>query len=85
MKVELTQLFVIYLFVFLAVILMAWLFFSWQHRRTKLRRYFVCGICNEKIFAEAPKVRIRCPHCGARRKTNSLKEIVYGNVDWKKS
>ncbi|MFH1067698.1 MAG: hypothetical protein V1746_07335 [bacterium] len=69
MNVSLVALFSLYLLVFLAAILAAWIIFLWQRRRSaaRARHFFICAVCGKKIRLEPPLTRVRCPRCGARR------------------
>lgn len=77
MIIEFNNLFFIYLLLFLAGVAGAWIYFVWQRRRCAkgVRRFFICGICGEKMEVEPPKIWVRCEHCGARQEFKKLKEI----------
>jgi DNA-directed RNA polymerase subunit RPC12/RpoP len=84
MNVDLVTVFLIYLSVFLAVVVGAWILFSWRRRRSGAgaRHLFICATCGGRIKTELPRIWVRCPKCGARHELTLLKEIsVYGNVD----
>jgi uncharacterized paraquat-inducible protein A len=76
MKLSLAHFFILYVTVFLAVLLVAWLFFLRTRRRSELdaRRFFICRSC-EKAFPErVPYQRPRCPRCGAIYHDETVKE-----------
>lgn len=77
MIVSFTTLFFIYLLLFLAVILGAWIIFLWQRRRSSsnARRFFICGSCGDTFEAELPRIWARCPSCCARQKIKNLKIV----------
>lgn len=72
----------LYLAVFLAVIMMAWLVAYGRRRRLDLRsrRFLRCACCGSPIPLEEPRLRVRCPCCGASNWAELLEEIsVNGN------
>ena len=76
MKLSLVHFFILYVTVFLAVLLIAWLFFLRTRRRSELdgRRIFICGSC-QNAFAECvPYQRPHCPRCGAVYEGKAVKE-----------
>lgn len=76
MKLSLVHFFLLYVTVFLAVLLVLWLFFLRTRRRSELdaRRIFICGSC-QSAFAECvPYQRPRCPQCGAIYEDKTVKE-----------
>ena len=76
MKLSLAHFFILYVTVFLAVLLMAWLAFLRTRRRSQLdaRRFFICGSCQNAFAESAPYQRPRCPQCGAIYEDKALKE-----------
>jgi uncharacterized paraquat-inducible protein A len=76
MKLSLAHFFILYVTVFLAVLLMAWLFFLRTRRRSQLdaRRIFICGSCQDAFPECVPYQRPRCPRCGAIYHGETLKE-----------
>lgn len=73
------ELFIIYLTLFLAVVILAWIITVWrrQRSRTVVRRYFICKICGGNIRADLPRVWIRCPRCGARHELKDLEPVRF--------
>jgi uncharacterized paraquat-inducible protein A len=67
MKLSLAHFFVLYVTVFLAVVLVAWLFFLRTRRRSQQdgRRIFICESCQNAFPERVPYQRPRCPRCGA--------------------
>ena len=67
MKLSLVHFFLLYVTVFLAVLLVAWLFFLRTRRRSDLdaRRIFICRSCQNAFAERVPYQRPRCPGCGA--------------------
>ena len=76
MKLSLVHFFLLYVTVFLAVLLMAWLFFLRTRRRSELdgRRIFICESCQNAFAERVPYQRPRCPRCGALYEDKALKE-----------
>jgi uncharacterized paraquat-inducible protein A len=76
MKLSLAHFFILYVTVFLAVLLMAWLFFLRTRRRSELdaRRIFICGSCQASYTERVPYQRPRCPRCGALYEDKVMKE-----------
>jgi uncharacterized paraquat-inducible protein A len=76
MKVTLANFFILDVTVFLAVILIAWLFFLRTRRRSQLdaRRIFICGSCQNAFPERRPYQRPRCPRCGALYEDKVMKE-----------
>jgi hypothetical protein len=76
MKLSLVHFFILYVTVFLAVLLIAWLFFLRTRRRSQLdaRRIFICGSCQNAFTERAPYQRPRCPKCGALYEDKAVKE-----------
>jgi hypothetical protein len=76
MTLEFSTLFFIYMLLFLAVILGAWIIFLWQRRSSaaSARRFFICTNCGDVFEAELPKVWVRCPACCARHEIKKLKQ-----------
>ncbi len=76
MRVTLAQFFILYVTVFLAVPLLAWLAFLRTRRRSQLnaRRIFICGSCQSAFPERVPYQRPRCPQCGALYHGGAVKE-----------
>jgi len=76
MKLSLAHFFILYVTVFLAVVLVAWLFFLRTRRRSDLdaRRIFICGSCQSSYTERVPYQRPRCPRCGALYEDKIVKE-----------
>jgi hypothetical protein len=76
MKLSLAHFFILYVTVFLAVLLIAWLFFLRTRRRSELdaRRIFICGSCQNAFAERVPYRRPRCPKCGALYEDKIVKE-----------
>jgi uncharacterized paraquat-inducible protein A len=76
MKLSLAHFFILYVTVFLAVVLAAWLFFLRTRRRSQLdgRRIFICGSCQSAFPERRPYQRPRCPKCGALYHGETVKE-----------
>jgi len=76
MKLSLAHFFILYVTVFLAVLLIAWLFFLRTRRRSELdaRRIFICGSCQSAFAERVPYQRPRCPECGAIYEDKIMKE-----------
>ena len=76
MKLSLVHFFILYVTVFLAVLLIAWLFFLRTRRRSELdaRRIFICETCQNAFAERVPYQRSRCPRCGALYEDKSMKE-----------
>jgi predicted RNA-binding Zn-ribbon protein involved in translation (DUF1610 family) len=76
MKLSLDHFFILYVTVFLAVLLIAWLFFLRTRRRSQLdaRRIFICGSCQSSFAERKPYQRPRCPRCGALYEGRAVKE-----------
>ena len=76
MKLSLAHFFILYVTVFLAVVLVAWLFFLRTRRRSDLdgRRIFICGSCQSSFIERVPYQRPRCPRCGALYEDKIVKE-----------
>lgn len=76
MKLSLAHLFILYVTVFLAVLLVTWLFFLRTRRRSELdaRRIFICGSCQNAFAERVPYQRPRCPRCGALYENKIVKE-----------
>jgi protein-arginine kinase activator protein McsA len=76
MKLSLVHFFTLYVTVFLAVLLIAWLFFLRTRRRSQLdaRRIFICQSCQSSFAECVPYQRPRCPHCGAIYEDKVVKE-----------
>jgi uncharacterized paraquat-inducible protein A len=76
MKLSLAHFFILYVTVFLAVVLVAWLFFLRTRRRSDLdaRRIFICGSCQGSFTGRVPYQRPRCPRCGALYEDKIVKE-----------
>jgi len=76
MKLSLAHFFILYVTVFLAVLLIAWLFFLRTRRRSELdaRRIFICGSCQSAFAENVPYQRPRCPECGAIYEDKIMKE-----------
>jgi predicted RNA-binding Zn-ribbon protein involved in translation (DUF1610 family) len=76
MKLSLAHFFILYVTVFLAVLLIAWLFFLRTRRRSELdaRRIFICGSCQKAFTERRPYQRPRCPQCGAIYEDKIVKE-----------
>lgn len=76
MKLSLVHFFLLYVTVFLAVLLVTWLFFLRTRRRSELdaRRIFICGSCQNAFTECVPYQRPRCPRCGAVYKDKIVKE-----------
>ena len=76
MKISLVNFFILYVTVFLAVLLIAWLFFLRTRRRSQLdaRRIFICGSCQSAFPERVPYQRPRCPQCGAIYEDKIMKE-----------
>jgi uncharacterized paraquat-inducible protein A len=73
MKLSLAHFFILYVTVFLALLLIAWLFFLRTRRRSDLdaRRIFICQCCQKAFPERVPYQRPRCPQCGAMAKEKS--------------
>jgi rubrerythrin len=78
MTFSISGIFMFYLAVFLAVVLIAWLLEIRRRRRYENaeRRFLVCGFCGGDILLERPRMRLRCPCCGANQERQTLKEKV---------
>ena len=76
MKLSLVHFFILYVTVFLAVVLVAWLFLLRTRRRSNMdaRRTFICGSCQGSFTERAPYQRPRCPRCGALYEDKIVKE-----------
>ncbi len=76
MKLSLVHFFLLYVTVFLAVLLIAWLFFLRTRRRSELdaRRIFICETCQTAFTERVPYQRPRCPRCGALYEDKTVKE-----------
>jgi uncharacterized paraquat-inducible protein A len=76
MKLSLVHFFILYVTVFLAVLLVAWLVFLRTRRRSQLdaRRIFICGSCQAAFTECVPYQRPRCPRCGALHEGTTVKE-----------
>ena len=76
MKLSLSHFFILYVTVFLALLLGAWLFFLRTRRRSELdgRRIFICGSCQSAFPERIPYQRPRCPKCGALHNGETVKE-----------
>jgi uncharacterized paraquat-inducible protein A len=76
MKLSLVHFFTLYVTVFLAVLLIAWLFFLRTRRRSELdgRRIFICESCQNPFAERVPYQRPRCPRCGALYSMKHVKE-----------
>jgi hypothetical protein len=74
--VTLSGIFLIYLTVFLAVVLIAWLSYLWQRRRSVLpqKRQLICSVCGALINQDFPRLRVKCSGCGAVQESGQLKE-----------
>jgi hypothetical protein len=75
-KLSLAHFFILDVTVFLAVLLVAWLFFLRTRRRSQLdaRRIFICGSCQSAFAKREPYQRPRCPQCGAIYEGGIVKE-----------
>ena len=70
MKIQLDQIFVLYVLVFLAAVWGAWFIALWVHQRQAKRHApsIVCTVCGASMArGHALKYR-RCPSCGARNR-----------------
>ena len=76
MKLSLVHFFLLYVTVFLAVLLVLWLFFLRTRRRSELdaRRIFICGSCQSAFAERVPYQRPQCPQCGAIYEGKAMKE-----------
>jgi uncharacterized paraquat-inducible protein A len=76
MRLSLAHFFILYVTVFLAVLLVAWLFFLRTRRRSELdgRRIFICGSCQNAFPERVPYQRPSCPRCGAVYHGETVKE-----------
>ena len=76
MKLSLVHFFILYVTLFLAVLLIAWVFFLRTRRRSELnaRRIFNCGSCQHAYSERVPYQRPRCPKCGAVYEDKLVKE-----------
>ena len=76
MRLSLDHFFILYVTVFLAVLLGAWLFFLRTRRRSQLdgRRIFICESCQNAFTERVPYQRPRCPRCGALYEGKAVKE-----------
>ena len=76
MKLSLSHFFMLYVTVFLAILLAAWLFFLRTRRRSQLdgRRFLICGSCQNSYAEPTPYQRPRCPKCGAIHEDKTVKE-----------
>ena len=74
-RVELTVLIFIYLFVFLAAIFSLWIVYEWfrQHREKEALRYRVrCTICASIFEDKTNNLLPRCPRCGSLNERNKI-------------
>lgn len=67
MKLPAAQAFTLYVLVFLAVVMAAWLVFVWKTRRASLKNAakLPCGKCGFLIPLRHCQRKVRCPRCGA--------------------
>jgi Fe2+ or Zn2+ uptake regulation protein len=81
--IDLADLFLVYLLLFLAVVCMLWIISEWQTYRSKnqSKAHVNCACCGAKISRKHHLIWLRCRHCGAKQQIN-FKEIDYGYVDW---
>ncbi|MDX6766681.1 MAG: hypothetical protein SFU85_07815 [Candidatus Methylacidiphilales bacterium] len=68
MTLSLPDFFVVYVLVFLAAILGAWLIVLWNAQRQfrRDRPTFPCRICAQPVPFEGQMRHTRCPSCGVR-------------------
>ncbi len=76
MKLSLVHFFILYVTVFLAVLLIAWVFFLRTRRRSEVnaRRTYLCGSCEDTYPERVPYQRPRCPKCGVIYEEKRVKE-----------
>ncbi len=68
MKISLSHYFTVYVLVFLAGVLAAWLIVLWSRYRqsTRNRDKIDCRICGKSVPLDGQILHVRCPSCGAR-------------------
>lgn len=76
MSTSLNGFFSIYLIVFLALVVLAWLASVWRQYRLKYNqcRHWVCPVCGKPIPIVTPTLRVHCRACGSVHETKHLKE-----------
>jgi ribosomal protein S27AE len=78
MIVDFVFIFSAYVFLFLAIILGAWILSLWQQSRARsqsVKRY-TCPCCGGVIRADQAVVAVRCGHCGARHEMSRLTAVT---------
>jgi len=80
MKVDFLSLYLIYLLVFLAVIITAWLIAAWRQRcySESTRPVYLCAVCGGRIPGGHALIHIRCPACGVRNRIETLRLVEPG-------
>ncbi len=75
---ELQNLFVWYLAVFLALVAAAWLLLIRRRRRweRRARRIFVCAVCRADLPEVGQARQVRCEQCGARQLKSLWKDAA---------
>ncbi len=77
-RVSLPMLPLAYAGVFLAAVLVLWLFYGWRRARRRRRDragLFQCRLCAEWIRHGGGRVLVRCPSCGATNEQTTGNDI----------
>jgi len=74
MKISLSGYFAVYVLVFLAGVLGAWLIALWNRQRQASREQtsFPCPVCTRPVPVNGAILHARCPSCGVRNRVPHL-------------